>query len=148
LLTIQAHRSLTQLEERAVTHATFTLGTASKAVNVSKSTVLRSIRAGRLSATRLETGDWSIAASELFRVFEPNRTGNGAVERHATADPTAALETEIAGLKQVADLLRAQLDETRRDRDKWADAATVALRALPPPAETRWIWWRSKKICK
>jgi excisionase family DNA binding protein len=54
LLTIQAHRSLTQLEERAVTQATFTLGTASKAVNVSKSTVLRSIRAGRLSATRLE----------------------------------------------------------------------------------------------
>jgi hypothetical protein len=93
------------------------------------------------SATRLETGDWSIAASELFRGFELNRSGNGAVERHATADATAALETEIA----VADPLRAQLDETRRDRDRWAEAATVAL---PPPAETRWVWWRSKKVCK
>jgi hypothetical protein len=87
------------------------------------------------------TGDWSIAASELFRVFELNRSGNGAVERHATADATAALETEIA----VADPFRAQLDETRRDRDRWAEAATVAL---PPPAETRWVWWRSKKVCK
>ena len=131
-----------------MTQATFTLGTASKAVNVSKSTVLRSIRAGRLSATRLETGDWSIAASELFRVFDPNRGGNGAVERDATRDVTAGLEAEIAGLKQVADLLRTQLDETRRDRDKWADAATVALRALPGPAETRWAWWRSKRACK
>jgi len=131
-----------------VTQATFTLGTASKAVNVSKSTVLRSIRAGRLSATRIETGDWSIAGSELFRVFEPNRAGNGAVERHATVDATAALEIEIVGLKQVADLLRAQLEDTRRDRDKWADVATVALRSLPPPAENRWVWWRSKKVCK
>jgi len=53
----------------------------------------------------------------------------------------AAFESEISGLRQVVELLRAQLDETRRDRDRWADTATAALRVLPPPAEKKRRWW-------
>ena len=49
--------------------ASFTLGTASQATGTAKSTILRAIKAGRLSATRDDTGQWCIDPAELARVF-------------------------------------------------------------------------------
>ena len=50
--------------------ASFTLGTASQATGCAKSTILRAIRAGRISANRDEhTQQWVIDPAELFRVF-------------------------------------------------------------------------------
>jgi GH24 family phage-related lysozyme (muramidase) len=40
--------------------ATFTLGTASQATGCAKSTILRAIRAGRISASRDELQQWRI----------------------------------------------------------------------------------------
>ena len=46
------------------------LGEAAKACNVSKSTILRSIKAGRITATRSErTNDWEIDPAELLPVL-------------------------------------------------------------------------------
>ena len=48
---------------------------AATAASVSKSTILRAIQTGRLSATRLETGGYDIDPAELFRVYPaPMRT--------------------------------------------------------------------------
>ena len=47
----------------------FTLGTAAQATGAAKSTILRAIKAGRISASRDETGQWQIQPVELFRVF-------------------------------------------------------------------------------
>jgi hypothetical protein len=47
----------------------FTLGTASQATGTAKSTILRAIRAGRISAARSETGEYQIDPAELARVF-------------------------------------------------------------------------------
>jgi excisionase family DNA binding protein len=44
---------------------------AAKQVNVSKSTILRAVRSGRMSAARTEDGEYSIDPAELFRVYEP-----------------------------------------------------------------------------
>jgi len=50
--------------------AQYTLAEAAKATGKSKSTVLRSIRAGRLSAVRDElTGGWLIEPAELHRLY-------------------------------------------------------------------------------
>ena len=69
----------------------FTLGTAATACGISRSTVLRAIRSHRISANKNDVGDWSIEASELFRVFPPSispqgaRNGeDGTAERDAT----------------------------------------------------------------
>ena len=51
--------------------ATFTLGTASQATGCAKSTILRAIKAGRISATRDDLRQWSIEPVELFRCFPP-----------------------------------------------------------------------------
>src|SRR5215213_7886388 len=50
----------------------YNLAEAGKAIGVNRSTVLRAIRRGTISATRdPTTGGWLIEASELHRVFPP-----------------------------------------------------------------------------
>ena len=49
----------------------YTLGTAANACGVNKSTVLRAIKAGKVSATRNEHGEWQIDPAEMHRVYPP-----------------------------------------------------------------------------
>jgi hypothetical protein len=66
----------------------YTLGQAAKAVGMSKTSILRSIKAGRISAGRDEFGQWAIEPCELHRVYPPLAddagTGNGMEERGVT----------------------------------------------------------------
>ena len=63
----------------------YTLGQAAKVVGMSKTSILRSIKAGRISAGRDEFGQWAIEPCELHRVYpaltEDTVTGNGPGER-------------------------------------------------------------------
>ena len=59
----------TTLKNGAQHMPTFTLGTAAQATGTAKSTILRAIKAGRLSAARTEDGSWSIDPVELNRCF-------------------------------------------------------------------------------
>jgi hypothetical protein len=45
----------------------YTLGQAAKAVGMSKTSILRSIKAGRISAGRDELGQWAIEPCEFTR---------------------------------------------------------------------------------
>jgi predicted site-specific integrase-resolvase len=47
----------------------YNLASAAAATGVNRSTVLRAIKAGRLSAQRDEQGGWQIDPAELHRVF-------------------------------------------------------------------------------
>ena len=47
----------------------YTLAEAAKAVKRDKSTLLRAVRKGRLSATRDADGIWRVDESELWRVY-------------------------------------------------------------------------------
>ena len=47
---------------------------------VVKSTVLRAIKAGRISGTKDEQGEWHVEPAELHRVY-PSRPGRGALPR-------------------------------------------------------------------
>ena len=49
----------------------YTLGTPANACGVNKSTVLRAIKAGKVSATRNEHGEWQIDPAEMHRVYPP-----------------------------------------------------------------------------
>jgi hypothetical protein len=74
----------------------YTLGQAAKAVGMSKTSILRSIKAGRISAGRDEFGQWAIEPCELHRVYpllsEDTGTENTAGERAVTGDETALAE--------------------------------------------------------
>jgi hypothetical protein len=110
------------------------LSEAGKVTRQSKSTIWRAIKAGRLSATRTDTGEFQIDPAELHRVFPigtgEQRAGNASVKRDATAADgagMAVLEAEIAGLKAMAELLRDQLTDARKDRDAWRSQAERLL---------------------
>ena len=115
--------------------ASFTLGTASQAAGTAKSTILRAIKAGRLSATRDDIGQWCIDPAELARVFP------------LLAIPGATPEQPRTAQDAMTDMLISQLQgviaDMRQDRDHWrtafereqaAHAATQRL--LPAPAST------------
>jgi hypothetical protein len=109
----------------------YNLATAALACGINKSTVLRAIKAGRLSATRSEAGEWCIEVAELHRVFAPlpsPATAEQPAPQHgATTDDLVQLLRD-----QLADM-RSQLSDVRQDRDHWREAFQAAQRQLPSP---------------
>ena len=130
----------------------FTLSEAARTAKISKSSVFRAIKSGRLSATRDDLGNYSIEPAELFRVF-PERPAEQVMERSGTREGTAGddgtalrvrLEAEIAGLKAILverDRVLAERDrlvsELQGSRDDWRARAE---RLLTGPG--RRPWWR------
>jgi hypothetical protein len=118
--------------ERIMT--TFSLKQAADEAGVSKSTVFRAIRAGRLSAARTDDGGFVIDPAELFRVYPP-KAGND-VQHVPAARQTTAVDTDLrirnAALEAEIKVLRERADELRQERDRWA--AQAERLALPKPA--------------
>src|SRR4051795_2313719 len=89
----------------------YTLATAEAACGVNRSTILRAIKAGKISAVRNEHNEWDIQPAEVHRVYPPvARTDAQSpapqqdTQHDATVDvaaATAALEVQIAALRQV-----------------------------------------------
>jgi len=124
------------------------LSEAAKAAGVSKSTIWRACKGGRLSFTRIDTGDLKIDPAEIHRVFPFHATGqNGKKNCHATEaaqGETVLLETQITMLKDITALLRDQLDETRKDRDAWKDQAGANQRLLEASQPRRKVFGWSR----
>jgi hypothetical protein len=112
----------------------------------SKSTILRAIQAGRLSATRTDDGGYAIQPAELFRVYAPKaeRSTDPEPVQDATALIIAKAELE-ANIKALQELLAAERERrisVERERDRWADQADQSGRlaqrlALPAPEPVR-----------
>ena len=107
----------------------YTLGQAAKAVGMSKTSILRSIKAGRISAGRDELGQWAIEPCELHRVYPPladdTGTGNGTEERGVTGGETALAEASTRATLAEARLsdFKSMLDDIREQRDRWQQQA-------------------------
>jgi hypothetical protein len=139
-----------------------TLGTAAAASGINKSTVLRAIKTGKISATRNEHGEWQIDSAELHGVYPPvaaHDGGNSAVPPHATTNAIALAEareqTAAAQQRATADAiafavareqataaeqrleLRGLLEDMREQRDSWKRVAEAKLLAAPPKP-----WWQ------
>src|SRR5450830_236752 len=114
----------------------YNLAEAAKATGTNKTTVLRAIKAGKISGTKDAHGEWQVEPVELHRIYPPAepRSGAPAANRAAAqqyaAVRAAALEAEIIGLKTTAELLKAQLDDTRQQRDHWQQQAQAVTRQL------------------
>lgn len=121
----------------------YSLMTAAQAAGVNRSTILRSIKAGRISATKDElTGAWVIEPVEVHRLYPPvavRDANEDAAPKDATTDVLVAE-------------LRAQLAEMRGQRDAWQGVAErlalgtpKAEPATPMPGSWRatWRWLRA-----
>jgi hypothetical protein len=127
---------------------TYSLQEAADAARVNKSTILRAIQAGKVSATRNEHDQWLIEPGELHRVYPPAAGGNrkvkGAGNDAHQADLAEAHQRAALAELEVS-LLRATTEDLRRDRDSWREQAQrLALPAPTPTARKRW-WWRSRR---
>jgi hypothetical protein len=105
----------------------YNLSTAAAATGASKSTIFRSIKAGRLSAQRNETGGWEIDPAELHRVFPPLPAAAGTGEQ-ARAERDAIADQLVAELRGV-------IADLRQDRDQWRDLSQSQQKLLASPAE-------------
>ena len=136
---------------------TFGLRQAVIQAGTSKSTILRAIQSGRLSAARTDDGGYAIDPAELFRVYPPKSStdadqcaesskGQDAPPEEAF-DATelrirnAQLEAEIKALRTILDVEkersereRQRTEEIKAERDRWA--AQAERLALAPPQAT------------
>jgi hypothetical protein len=124
------------------------LSEAAAATGVNRSTIYRAYKSGRMSATRLETGQIEVDPAELFRVFPPVAAQGASNDApHPPATPAATDDNALRSnaLEVEVKLLREMLDALRDDRDAWREQAAKALAVLPLPAPAtiaRRSWWR------
>lgn len=111
----------------------YTAGQAAKATGVSKATITRALKIGKISGSKDDNGAWSIDASELHRVFPPVAHEPPAThpekraETHEKVNATVVLERENQ-------MLREALTEARQERDRWHQIADRLAISPPAPA--------------
>ncbi len=126
------------------------LGAAAKMTGLNKTTLSRHIKAGRLSAQRVDGGGYAIDASELARVYDlrldatgtrPEARSDARLGSDPLATPPATadalvteLRAQLAQSQATTEDLRTRLDasETRLDRL----LLSLPSPATPPPASS------------
>lgn len=98
-----------------------TLTEASKAVNISKSALLKAIKSGRMSAVRDDrTGNFSVDPAELFRAYPPSSTPDKPQEpdNQVYEIRISSLEQRVSDLTNERDrvwnLLQSETNERQR----------------------------------
>jgi hypothetical protein len=137
----------------------YTLGTAAKATGKSRTSILRAIERGKISAEKNVHGEWNIDPSELHRVYPPKQACNGEDNStDATAVNTDLLienrelttRLEVAdqrtrdALDQVNDLRR-RLDQSEDERRR-TQAQLTALLTDQRNERPRHSWWPFGRI--
>lgn len=124
---------------------------------VSRPTLTKALKSGKVSGTQDGQGTWSIDPSELSRVYQPRLTASETLEpvqsRRAAANlatkntsDARELETLRARLAEIE--LRAVMAETRADAAELlakerAERIEDLRRMLPSPSEQRKRrWWQ------
>mgnify|MGYP002714750944 CR=1 FL=1 len=147
---------------------------AARETGLSKSTISRAIKSGRISAAKQHDGSYFIEPAELFRVYPrsvaqpPSDARHDAVRNpHNEAPATTSNEIEILKLKlaMTEELLAQERENSKRQHEtvldlrKRLDAATDKVLALAQPAQPsadapldavrnprkRRLWWSWKQ---
>jgi len=121
----------------------FTLNQAAKRAGVSRWTIARALKAGRLQGFRDNHGRWRVDPEALETWASEQGTVPHMVQAIATAEQTGAvvqppgpdLTTEIAVLRVRLEGAEARAAELERDRDHWRQMAERL--SLPRSVEVR-----------
>jgi len=125
-----------------------TLGAAAKMAGVSKPTIARAIKSGKLSGKKNRNGSYSIDESELARVYDVTpRDSNdtGPMLRSVTPDVATTLQAENDGLRQRLADMETALAREKEQADEWRTMAKTNSRLLEDNREKskrRWWWQR------
>ena len=137
--------------------ANLSIREAVKHYQVSRPTLTKALKSGKVSGTQDGQGKWSIDPSELARVYQSRASASDAPDQALTGQPEANLATlntsdsaELEALRaQLAEIeLRAVKAETRADAAELlakerAERIEDLRRMLPPPdAPRKRRWWQ------
>jgi excisionase family DNA binding protein len=125
----------------------YTLGEAAKATGMSKATISKAIKNGRISASKDETGTFKIDPSELHRVYpktvstEQKETPNFAASERSNDSLVRELQARLeAAHERIADK-DSVIDDLREDRDRWRQQASALLTDQRKPTKRSWWPW-------
>jgi len=116
--------------------ASMSLDQATAATGMVKSSILRAIKRGCISAVRDDLGRWLIEPVELHRVFPPvaEQRCEGDTAAHGAPGENVAVMAELRMRAELAERqlcdLKAALDDMKKQRDAWRDQA-IRLRRSP-----------------
>ncbi len=124
----------------------YTLATAAEAAKVSKPTVFKWIKKGKISATKTDDGTYRIDPAELHRYLdsvakekapqEPTQqAATEAVSPIDTLPEAIALRYEVEKLKALLETERQRVEEWKAVADRWAQQAERL--ALPGAQQPR-----------
>lgn len=125
----------------------YTLGQAAKATGISKPTLSRAIKSGKLSGKKQLDGSFLIDPAELHRVYPPvaaTSNDNGNMKQSETHSNPSVLQAQIETLREERDRERQQLqatiDDLREERGRLLkvleeQAGTVKQLTYQPKAE-------------
>lgn len=123
---------------------------AARETGLSKSTISRAIKSGRVSATRQHDGSYHIEPAELFRVYprgvaQPSSDARHDAPRNPHEEAPATPSNEVALLKlklaMTEELLLQERENSKRQQEtvqdlrKRLDAATDKVLALAQPTQ-------------
>ena len=111
--------------------ALLTIAQAARTVGVARSTIYSHLQLGKLSATRIPTGERRIDTSELTRVYGPvgPTTQSGVVS--STSLDVALLQAKIEALEAQNRLLRDEVQAGREEKAKLLDVISQGLLEAP-----------------
>ncbi len=107
--------------------AYMSLGQAAKEAGLSKATISKALKTGRLSYVSKSTAGYEIDPAELFRVFPPKPLSTVESERSQTPVETGKSQADRFELQ----LLRERVEDLQRDRDAWREQAQRLALAGP-----------------
>lgn len=122
-----------------------TLGTAAKATGKAKSTILRAIKNGTISATKSYDGNYEIDPSELHRVFGATVAQNTkSNDTQPTTEHPETLRLQLDILDAERQREREQMQDTINDLRKRLDSSESRVTALLADQRSpkRRSWWR------
>jgi excisionase family DNA binding protein len=130
----------------------YTLATAAEVAKVSKPTVFRWIKTGKITAAKTDAGEYRIDPAELQRyldsvretpppgtVKQPEALSETAVGPLEALPEVVALRSEVDKLKALLEMERTRVEEWKAVADRWALQAERL--ALPSPETRRNGWW-------
>lgn len=121
----------------------FSISRAAKETGLSKSTISRAVKSGRISAKKQDDGSFLIDPAELFRAYpravaQPVADAENDALRNPDEQPTATTSNELEIVKvklEMTETMLAREQETVADLRKRLDVATDRVLSLTKVAQ-------------
>ena len=109
------------------------LGEAAKLAGVSKATISKALKSGKISYYEKTKAGYKIDPAEVTRVYPPKRLVNVETERSETPNETSVLQARVDALEQM-------LQREKENADEWRKQAQNLAITNQNTTPKKWFW--------